>query len=86
MEPPIGFVRLRDNADEVGRKVYGHAWRPLSENSSEVIAAWPGSPQEAVDAKAEVLGHNQVWPIRLPISPVRQRLLRRRSTWCGICC
>jgi hypothetical protein len=31
VEPPIGFVPLREAADEVGRKVCGSRWRSLSE-------------------------------------------------------
>jgi hypothetical protein len=31
MEPPLGFVHLRDAVDLVGRKVYGPDWQPLSE-------------------------------------------------------
>lgn len=30
MDPPIGFVPLRDAADVVGRKIYGSSWRPIS--------------------------------------------------------
>jgi hypothetical protein len=31
MEAPIGYIRLRDAADIVGRKLYGPAWRALDE-------------------------------------------------------
>jgi hypothetical protein len=31
MEPPIGFIRLRDAADIVGEKLYGSKWQPLAE-------------------------------------------------------
>jgi hypothetical protein len=31
MEPPIGFIRLRDAADIVGDKLYASDWQPLAE-------------------------------------------------------
>jgi hypothetical protein len=37
MDPPIGFVPLRDAADAVGRKVYGSKWRPIGKIDAIII-------------------------------------------------
>jgi hypothetical protein len=37
MEPPVGFVRLRDAVDEIGRKIYGPSWQPLAGQFEHVV-------------------------------------------------
>jgi len=39
MQPPIGFITLRDAVDVVGRKLKGSGWRPLTEMGAHTITA-----------------------------------------------
>jgi hypothetical protein len=38
VRPPLGFIFLRDAADEIGRKIYGPAWQALADHSAETIS------------------------------------------------
>jgi hypothetical protein len=48
LKPPIGFILLRDAADELGHKIYGAAWRPLADHNAETIARGTDSMIERV--------------------------------------
>jgi hypothetical protein len=37
MEPPIGFITLRDAADAVGRRLHGNKWCPIAQTRSDTI-------------------------------------------------